>query len=166
MLLYAKDKLLLSDLKARLTFRKIPFKAIALILGLTFSSIILAQLLSIPLGYSWKQFHVSDGCGDAFGEALSRAGIPVMRCRVPEGIRVPEQDALRLWYDLPDSGEEYDPDGRETTADARFAGEECRKRAAESENRCGSADERVSVRKKKGAPAATQIGRASCRERV
>ncbi|MGP1453773.1 MAG: hypothetical protein ACTTJ9_10115 [Segatella oris] len=59
MLLYAKDKLLLSDLKARLTFRKIPFKAIALILGLTFSSIILAQLLSIPLGYSWKQFHVS-----------------------------------------------------------------------------------------------------------
>lgn len=94
------------------------------------------------------------GCGDAFGEALSRAGIPVMRCRVPEGIRVPEQDALRLWYDLPDSGEEYDPEGREKTADAQSSGEECRRGAAEPENRRGSADEMLSVKKKEGAPAA------------
>lgn len=93
------------------------------------------------------------GCGDAFGEALSRAGIPVMRCRVPEGIRVPEQDALRLWYDLPDSGEAYDPDGREAS-DTELSEEERCKKTEKTGNQCDSDNAAVSVKKKEGAPAA------------
>lgn len=52
------------------------------------------------------------GSGEEFGAALSAAGIPVLSCSVPDEMRVPERDALRLNFSLPDAEEEYDPSGK------------------------------------------------------
>ena len=58
--LIKKDSILLQDLKARATrFDKSFWKYLLVILGLTFWSLLLAQLISLPLGYSVEQFIVT-----------------------------------------------------------------------------------------------------------
>ena len=58
--LIKKDSILLQDLKARaIRFDKSFWKYLLVILGLTFWSLLLAQLISLPLGYSVEQFIVT-----------------------------------------------------------------------------------------------------------
>ena len=58
--LIKKDSILLQDLQTRATrFDKSFWKYLLVILGLTFWSLLLAQLISLPLGYSVEQFIVA-----------------------------------------------------------------------------------------------------------
>lgn len=58
--LIKKDSILLQDLKARaIRFDKSFWKYLLVILGLTSWSLLLAQLISLPLGYSVEQFIVT-----------------------------------------------------------------------------------------------------------
>ena len=59
MYLFFKDSELLKDFKKRFSFNGVHFSSIFIILALTFGSIILAQVISVLLGYSADQFVVS-----------------------------------------------------------------------------------------------------------
>ena len=59
------------------------------------------------------------GGGAEFGEALAAAKLPILICTVPEGQRIAGRDALRLSFELPDEGEEYDPKGRNASKSAK-----------------------------------------------
>ncbi len=50
------------------------------------------------------------GGGSEFTELLQKAEIPELLCTVPEGANISDQDALRLRFSLPDTGEPFDPD--------------------------------------------------------
>ncbi len=52
------------------------------------------------------------GGGEEFGQALAAAKLPILICTVPEDQQIAGRDALRLLFELPDEGEEYDPKGR------------------------------------------------------
>ncbi len=55
MYLFFKDSELLKDFKKRFSFNGVHFSSICIILALTFGSIILAQTISVLLGYSADQ---------------------------------------------------------------------------------------------------------------
>lgn len=65
------------------------------------------------------------GAGEELSAMLREAKLPVQRYTVPAGMTTGE-DALRIYFDLPDSGEIYDPRGRKNddgvpAAAGRFA---------------------------------------------
>ena len=71
MYLFFKDSELLKDFKKRFSFNGVHFSSIFIILALTFGSIILAQAISVLLGYSADQFVVSGNPSFSSGMLVS-----------------------------------------------------------------------------------------------
>lgn len=77
----------------------------------------ISPAIELPSGVEVKKTTASSekktvrtGSRSAFSSGLEEANIQELCCIVPQGMKVPKQDALRLTFKLPDTGETYDPE--------------------------------------------------------
>ena len=82
----------------------------------------LAPAIELPAGVRVEKGaffpapEIRSGAGKELEELLFRAEVPSLVCRVREGVRASGDDALRFYFELPDTGEERNADGRRKDA--------------------------------------------------
>ncbi len=91
----------------------------------------LSAEVELPVGVRVEQLRraslhpeMKTAAGSSADQLLDRQALPTLACTVPAGERIPESDALRVSFMLPDSGEEYDPSGKRKSSEDSGSREE------------------------------------------